>query len=752
MGVSTEDLANLTLKCAVLLHGKQVMNRAKSKDGLAGYVALAMMILGTSLWTFWAVRAMCYQGWWEGWYFRLPYLAPAIVSLGLTLMLIARPRAGGLLAIVIGGAFTGWWWWQISLTAGLTLSKVLITLPFSGLSLVAGALSIVDGYCRRRLRSEEGSMPQKERLPRKLRYVLAIAIPLLVAIIASILIPLTLFPETGNQQDGIGFFRDGDQFRNSCVQFVRTVAENHLDGQPTQYPTELEINGNWELDITIYHRGEVKAAGGSKGENEMLSLTLERATVNALEEAHQKLRKEDLEEVRFLVTFSYPPQFFDQIDNLFQLIPRFEYYYSHSFCLDDRSFSFIEYEGEGKELIEGLVVIRSLDKQLMLEKIEQGKEFLFRAMDEDEHGFYKRYDTEDDYFGSRLHTVYSASIVYTLLRIYDFDQDERILEGIPGWGNFLLSMQSKDEETYGAFHYSYYPSSGTKEKSFPVGTTALSIFTLLDLYERTNDSRYLESAKLGGDWLTTMQRPDGVMYAYKNDASGGEWVYGENESLLYNGQVLSALSRLYITTGETRYYDVAERIAQHFSARVEKEGCFLGDDYRWANPISSAWVAMSLLDFYPINQEDYHKDIILKCSAELVKRQPKDIGNPLYHGSWYRAYSTSGNGWLAEVMMEMYRFCQDQNMDGCDQYKQAIARVIRWVIQNTYSEEDTFFLKEPEKAIGGIFWNYEDSYVRTDSMCHALNAYVGMMDDWEDGTLLSLPEPPIGVILSRLRG
>lgn len=725
------------------------MGRWKFKHWFAGYIALAVMVLVTSLWTFWGVRAMCYQGWWEAWYFRLPYLAPAIVCLGLTLIMLARPRAGGCLIIVVGGAFTAWWW-HILATAGLT-GRVLSIVLFSGLLVVAGVLSLVDGHYRQWLRSEEGGAPSKEWLRPKLRYVLAIALPLLVAVVASILIPLSLFPETGNQQDGTGYFHDGDQFRNLCVQFVRTVAENHLGGQPTQHPAELGIKGNWELDITIYHQGEIRGAGGSKGEDRILSATLEEATVTALEEAHQRLSKEDLEQARFLVTFSYPPHFFTQVDKLFELMPRFEYDYSRSFCHDGHPFSFIEYDGEGKELVEGLVIIRSLDKQLMLQKIAQGKEFLFRAMDEDEHGFYKKYDTANDYFGSRLHTVYSASIIYTLLKIYDFDQDERILEGIPQWGDFLLSMQSKDEETYGAFHYSYYPPSGTKEGSFPVGTTALSIFTLLDLYERTDDSRYLESAKLGGDWLTTMQRPDGIMYAYKNP-SGGEWVYGKQESLLYNGQVLSALSRLYMATGETRYYDTAQRIARHFSARVEEEGCFLGDDYRWANPISSAWVAMSLLDFYQINQEDYYKNIILKCSDELLKRQARDINNPVYSGSWYRAYSTSGNGWLAEVMMTMYRFCQEQNMDGCDKYKEAIIRVIRWIIQNTYSQENTFFLTEPEKAIGGIFWNYENRYVRTDSLCHALNAYAGMMNDWEDGTLLSLPEQPIGVILSRLRG
>ncbi|GAI26749.1 unnamed protein product, partial [marine sediment metagenome] len=80
----------------------------------------------------------------------------------------------------------------------------------------------------------------------------------------------------------------------------------------------------------------------------------------------------------------------------------------YSGLLSEQSFSFIEYNGEGKELIENLVIIRSLDKELILQKIEQGKEFLLRAVHEDEHGFYKKYDTLNDYFGNRLHTVYSG--------------------------------------------------------------------------------------------------------------------------------------------------------------------------------------------------------------------------------------------------------------------------------------------------------------------------------------------------------
>jgi len=212
-----------------------------------------------------------------------------------------------------------------------------------------------------------------------------------------------------------------NQFRNLTIQLVRAVAENYFDGKPTQYPEEPEIRGDWELHITIYHQGEIKGGGDGKGKDEILSLIIEAATRKALEES-QDLDKEDIKEARFLVSFP------------------------------DQAFSFIEYNGEGKELIENLVITRSLDKELILQKIEQGKEFLLRAVHEDEHGFYKKYDALNDDFGDRLYTAYSASIIYTLLKIYDFDKDMGISEGIPDWADFLLSMQSKSTETYGAFH------------------------------------------------------------------------------------------------------------------------------------------------------------------------------------------------------------------------------------------------------------------------------------------------------------
>lgn len=390
----------------------------------------------------------------------------------------------------------------------------------------------------------------------------------------------------------------------------------------------------------------------------------------------------------------------------------------------------------------GVVLIYDLDKDLIQEKIEQGKGFLLRAMDESTHGFFKMYDAPNDDFGRTIYGVYSASSIYTLLNVYNLNKDGKILEEISGWGEFLSFMQNKDEKDkrYGAFHYSYDLDKKEKEKMFVVGTSAKSIFALLKLYQLTNNSDYLDSAKLAGNWLTTMQRDDGSMkpyVEYKNE----KWMVSTKESILYNGQVLSALSRLYIETKEKKYYDAAKKIAEHFAQKIEEaQGGFIDDDYRSINPISNSWVVMSFIDFYKATREEYYKEAAFKMMNLILGKQKNNPENVMDYGQFNGAYSTSGNGWIAEVMSETYEFCQEEKMEYCDKYKESLLKVIRWVIQFTYIKENSDSLKNPARAEGGIFWDKDDKYVRIDSVCHALNGYINIFDDLKEGVLISIPK------------
>lgn len=506
---------------------------------------------------------------------------------------------------------------------------------------------------------------------------------------------------------------NAQEFRNLVIKFIRETAENEIDNEKIVLaPRKLLLKGNWNPYLTIYYQGEIISQ--SQGQGAILSEALKKAVETAFtNDDFRNLTKDEFEKTIFLVKFLYGSE----------------------------QFSFIEYNNQGKELVGDLTVVRELDKDLIQEKIKQGKEFLYRVENKEKHGFYKKYNALEDSFEERLYGPYSASIIYTFLYIYELEKDEEILDHIEDWTDFLFSMQNKDKDskTYGAFHYSYYLGKEEKEERFVVGTSALTIFTLLKLYDLTNEKEYLDSAKLAGDWLVTMQKSNGVIKPYVR-YSEGKWLYGQKESLLYEGQVLSSLSKLYGVTGNKKYLDSAEKIANRFTEKYEKEQGYIKGEYREKNPISNSWVVMSLIDFYKVKIVEQHRNIIFELSAEVLGNQRVDEEDIYNYGSWGGSYSSSGTGWMSEVMAETYKFCLDEKKEDCDKYRQATVKAIRSIIQNTYSEENVFSLPNPEMAVGGVFWNKDNKYVRTDSVCHALNSYTIILDYLDEGILLSIPK------------
>jgi len=148
------------------------------------------------------------------------------------------------------------------------------------------------------------------------------------------------------------------------------------------------------------------------------------------------------------------------------------------------------------------------------------------------------------------------------------------------------------------------------------------------------------------------------------------------------------------------------------------------------------------MDFYKTKKDNYYKDIVFELSAQIISHQTKDPNDVLNYGRIDGAYSTSGNGWIGEVMASVYEFCLEEKKNDCEKYKNAVVNTIRWLIQYTYSKDNISLLKNPERAIGGIFWNKENKYIRTDSVAHALNGYIGIIDYLEDKVLISIPKNP----------
>lgn len=411
-----------------------------------------------------------------------------------------------------------------------------------------------------------------------------------------------------------------------------------------------------------------------------------------------------------------------------------------------KAFSLVEYHGRALEVTaKDMVVVRSVDKGLIRAKIREGKEYLLRVMDPQHHGFYKLYDALRDKPQKRLRTIYSASSLWTLMKINDWEADERITQRIQLIAEFLLSMQAGEGPMQGAFHYSFSPKNNSKEPLFVVGTASKTIFTLLDLYRRFGEPRYLEAVQRAGDWLLTTQKENGTVtttYHYKD----GKWIEGKRFSTLYHGQVLSALSRLYLVTRDDKYLAGASKLADIMMKRARAQNYFLQDDYRFpTDPVPTTWGIMSLLDYYKATASPEAKEILWNLANQVMARQHKDPEDISNHGQYDRT-AASGSGWVNEVFSELYLYGLQEgwNQEDLMRVKQSILLVTRWLIQNTYSPENTYFLKNPQNAVGGLIRNPREETVRTDAVCHGVNGYLYMLDQWPEGTLLEVqPESAV---------
>lgn len=519
--------------------------------------------------------------------------------------------------------------------------------------------------------------------------------------------PAIQVPESG----GAGAELDNATFRDRTIAFVRQVAAG---GDKVTCDLSLSSKRPFRAVVMGFQEGKQIARGEASDAG--LCVALKEATRRAVAAAGGA--REALAGARLVVELP------DHRESMVESVER---------------------KGKGVELTQGLVPVRSLDKALLAKRIEEGKGYLLRVIDPLQKGVHKYYHAPQDRFENELHTIYTASTALTLLKLHAYKPDERLLRLATEAAGFMMGMQSREvrDRTAGAFFYAFDLERKRPERRLVVGTASKSIFTLIELHGVTKEKKYLESAVIAADWLISMQRPDGSVRSALTGQEGGTWKVQGKESTLYTGQVLSALSRTYRATNNKKYLDAAAQTANLLLARIAKQGCFLGDDYRKPNPISSSWAVLSLLDFVKASGDQRIEQTVFRCADDLVKRQWRRPEDAYRYGRWQRSLSSSGSGWLAEVMSEVFHHCRQKGMAGCDRYKDAVVAAIRQILQYTYGAENSFMVKNPQAAAGGVFWSIRDRYVRTDSVCHAMNAYLNMIGELGDGPLLTLPERPL---------
>jgi hypothetical protein len=166
---------------------------------LPGYIATLLLMVTTTLWTYWSFGELYYEGW-RAAPFPIPlaYLIPGAICWGFSLAALTWPAGGGWIIIGLGGAFTAWRWGEQLESGRLTWEWALSWFPASAMLVIVGVLFLLEARHRRR-RLEVGWSPPPNWFLRNLRYLVAFIPPLITAIALSLYWAPTLITR---QDDG----------------------------------------------------------------------------------------------------------------------------------------------------------------------------------------------------------------------------------------------------------------------------------------------------------------------------------------------------------------------------------------------------------------------------------------------------------------------------------------------------------------------------------------------------------------------
>jgi hypothetical protein len=485
----------------------------------------------------------------------------------------------------------------------------------------------------------------------------------------------------------------------------------------------------WTMQLSCYQDGRVVARSREVAKD--LDLVIAKS-VNAIQE-----QVVDNKKCQFKCDFSYYP---------------------------DRHYAFIDYKHHGLELAGNRVAVRKVSVDLIKKQIKDSIGYLRLVQHPKLNGFYKFYNAGKDQHEHLLRTIYTSSSLYTFMLAEKTFPELNLSKHFKSIAQFILSQQLREGPEKGAFYYSFNLKTQQPRKKLVVGTASKTIFTLLELNKYyPNEPKYLKSGIEAGNWLVHQVKDDGKVISYKKFKKS-RWIASEKQSLLYSGQVLSALSRLYLVAPNLLYREKAEKIAKLFLSKIKESGPLLGDDYRPANLISTSWAMRSLMDFHQLqaaspqsnkggsNNNDYLQAIQLLAN-KINQLQIKNLQDISYAGKFSDSMTTSGNGWLNEVFGDYYHFCRKNKLENCASFLNASILSTRYLLQNAYRQDNSYNISDPAFAKGAFILKYSNHMVRTDAVCHGVNSFLYLLRNLsdKDGVLLDIPEQSIQTLLPLIR-
>ena len=356
-------------------------------------------------------------------------------------------------------------------------------------------------------------------------------------------------------------------------------------------------------------------------------------------------------------------------------------------------------------------------------------------------------------------------------RTLDRFSPETLLRAARGLGNYL--QRSTDEN--GRFVYKYLPKRDYAADSYNILRHAGTTYAMLELYEATKDEKYLASArkslaylekqlqtpsetfsrikrgvvegheiKLGGNglaivafckytsvtgdrryvescqrlanWIASTQEPNGRFAIHKVNFPSGFVTNFRSE--YYPGEAVLGLCRLYQLDKNPKWLDVAAKNARY--AIVDRDAKL--KDERLPH---DHWLLYALNDLHRIQPNEIYLDHTRWLVKVIVEAQIRESEQPDWIGGFSRPPRSTRTSTRCEGLLAAYAMLKDfGNKEELPPILDAVQRGTQLQFATRIYPETAMYLPDPQRSVFGMRKSLTDYTLQIDYQQHSISSFL----------------------------
>ncbi len=357
------------------------------------------------------------------------------------------------------------------------------------------------------------------------------------------------------------------------------------------------------------------------------------------------------------------------------------------------------------KLYRGNRIKPKLTEEYLTDALNSACVYLTKAVD-DSGKFNYIYLPRSGRVPNKYNLVRHAGTVYSMLELYEFNRDPELLKSAKRAINFLLVHLKPCSLNALCFVDDGY---------YKLGGNGLSVVALAKYIDATKDTKYLPIMQKLCNQILASQNEKGKFVIEKMGYPNGNIL--NFDSVYYPGEAILGLLRMYEHDNDPKWLDAAIK-AMDWIINVRDYFKIYADH----------WLLYGLNDIYRYHKSNQYLKHTKKIVKKIFDEQHKWPKHPDWYGGFYSPPRSTPTATRSEGLIAAYKLFNDyDDRKFADKIYQTTTKAIQFQLINQFRLENSMYLNDPIKPLGGFKRSLNNFEIRIDYVQHNISSILAYL-------------------------